>query len=290
MLFDLRSPGRRNVIRVVYAMLAVLMGGGLVLFGIGGSGSGIFDAFSDSGGGGGGNPFEDDINAAQERVQQNPKDEAAYATLVQLHYSAGTQQVDENGALTTDGEEELQQAADAWAKYLKLSGGDPATSPNLLAVQALSTLAQNQIQDATQATSTTDALTDATASQANWAAAAEAEKLALARGGQNQQGGSGYQNLALFYYAAGDVQAGDQATAQAVQQAQGPEKETIQKSLDSIKQQAAQINTAIASLQKQQKQASTSPSGGAAGGSNPLEGVGGGLGSGGLSGGGLSSP
>jgi hypothetical protein len=289
MLFDLRSPGRRNVIRVVYAMLAVLMGGGLVLFGIGGSGGGILDSLTGNGsGGGGGNPFEDDISAAQERVQQNPQDAAAYATLVQLHYQAGSQQIDENGALTTDGEQELQEGADAWAKYLKLSGGDPAPSPNLLAVQTLATLAQNQISQAQKATSTTDALTDATASQANWAAAAEAQQLSLGQKGGQQQGGSGYQNLALFSYAAGDVAAGDQATAQAVAQAQGPEKEQIQKSLDSIKQQAGQINQAIAALQKQQKQASTNPSGG---GENPLGGVsGGGLGTGGLSGGGLASP
>jgi hypothetical protein len=288
MLFDLRSPGRRNVIRVVYAMLAVLMGGGLVLFGIGGSGSGIFDAFSDNGGGGGGNPFEDDINTAQERVQQNPKDAAAYATLVQLHYQAGSQQIDDSGALTSDGEEQLQEGADAWAKYLKLSGGDPAASPNLLAVQTLATLAQNQIQDAQQATDAGDALTNATASQANWAAAAEAQRLSLGQKQQGPQTGSGYQNLALFLYAAGDVAAGDQATAQAVQQAQGAERESIQKSLESIKKQAEQINAAIAALQKQQKQASTSPSGG---GSNPLGGTaGGGLGTGGLSGGGLSSP
>ena len=289
MLFDLRSPGRRNVIRVVYAMLAVLMGGGLVLFGIGGSGSGIFDAFGGgNGSGGGGNPFEDDINAAQERVQQNPQDAAAYATLVQLHYQAGSQQIDDSGALTSDGEEQLQEGADAWAKYLKLSGGDPAPSPNLLAVQALATLAQNQIQDAQQASSTTDALTDATASQANWAAASEAQKLALGQKGSQQQGGSGYQNLALFLYAAGDVAAGDQATAQAVQQAGSTEREGIQTNLESIKKQAEQINAANAALQKQQKQASTSPSGG---GENPLGGVGGGgLGTGGLSGGGLSSP
>ena len=37
MLFDLRGRGRRNTIKVIYITLAFLMGGGLVLFGIGGN-------------------------------------------------------------------------------------------------------------------------------------------------------------------------------------------------------------------------------------------------------------
>ena len=35
MLFDLRSPRRRRVIKVVYVFLAVLIGGGLIFFGVG---------------------------------------------------------------------------------------------------------------------------------------------------------------------------------------------------------------------------------------------------------------
>ena len=36
MLFDLRGRGRRRTVQVIYLSLAILMGGGLVLFGIGG--------------------------------------------------------------------------------------------------------------------------------------------------------------------------------------------------------------------------------------------------------------
>ena len=35
MLFDLRGTGRRRTVKIVYVTLAILMGGGLVLFGIG---------------------------------------------------------------------------------------------------------------------------------------------------------------------------------------------------------------------------------------------------------------
>ena len=51
MLFDLRGR-RRRAVQVTYLMLALLMGGGLVLFGIGGSVSGgLIDAFKGTGGG-----------------------------------------------------------------------------------------------------------------------------------------------------------------------------------------------------------------------------------------------
>jgi len=47
MLFDLRGSGRRRVIKVVYLTLALLLGGGLVLFGIGGDVSGgLVDAIT----------------------------------------------------------------------------------------------------------------------------------------------------------------------------------------------------------------------------------------------------
>ena len=55
MLFDLRGAGRRRTVKVVYITLAFLMGGGLVLFGIGGGGGvsgGLVDAITERSGGG----------------------------------------------------------------------------------------------------------------------------------------------------------------------------------------------------------------------------------------------
>jgi hypothetical protein len=55
MLFDLRGSGRKRAVKVIYMTLAVLMGSGLVLFGIGGATSGgLLDVFTGGGGGGGG--------------------------------------------------------------------------------------------------------------------------------------------------------------------------------------------------------------------------------------------
>ena len=50
MLFDLRGRGRRRTVQVIYATLAILLGGGLVLFGIGGgTNGGLFDAIGGNG-------------------------------------------------------------------------------------------------------------------------------------------------------------------------------------------------------------------------------------------------
>ena len=53
MLFDLRGSGRRRTVKIVYITLAFLMGGGLVLFGIGGGGGisgGLVDAITERSG------------------------------------------------------------------------------------------------------------------------------------------------------------------------------------------------------------------------------------------------
>jgi hypothetical protein len=58
MLFDLRGRGRRRTVQIIYLSLALLMGGGLVLFGIGGATSGgLVDAIQ----GGSGTQSADDV-------------------------------------------------------------------------------------------------------------------------------------------------------------------------------------------------------------------------------------
>src|SRR5947208_15618402 len=85
MLFDLRSRGRRRTVQAVYLGLAVLMGGGLVLFGVGaGNGlGGLLNAFT---GGGSGNAQSTAISqhekAALKQTRLNPSDPAGWSALV----------------------------------------------------------------------------------------------------------------------------------------------------------------------------------------------------------------
>src|SRR2546423_14290543 len=83
MLFDTRARGRRRTIQVIYLGLAILMGGGLILFGIGGATSGgLLDAFKSNGGGGGGsNALQKNVHRAEKRVHLPPRNAAAWGEL-----------------------------------------------------------------------------------------------------------------------------------------------------------------------------------------------------------------
>ena len=78
MLFDLRSPGRRRVIKTVYLFLAVLIGVGLIGFGVGTGGSfgGLFSAAANGGGGSGtaGTRIINTLAKAEKRAKANPSD------------------------------------------------------------------------------------------------------------------------------------------------------------------------------------------------------------------------
>ena len=115
MLFDLQSPRRRRVIRVTFALLAAVFAISFVFLGVGTGGGGfsISDLFGGGGGGDTSSAFDDDIDAAQAKLAANPNDTAALAQLVQLHYQAGSQQANSDGTLSSDGEQELRQGADA---------------------------------------------------------------------------------------------------------------------------------------------------------------------------------
>ena len=84
MLFDLRGSGRRRTVKIVYITLAFLMGGGLVLFGIGGGGalpaaSSTRSPSSSGGGDTGTDRFAEQEQAATAKARANPTDAAAWA-------------------------------------------------------------------------------------------------------------------------------------------------------------------------------------------------------------------
>ena len=120
MLFDLRGSGRRTTVKVVYLTLALLMGGGLVLFGIGGDVSGgLVDAITERGGttDTGAGRYEDRVREAERRIQANPKDAAAWAVLARARYqlaSAGENFDRNTGQFTAQGKTQLGELNDYW--------------------------------------------------------------------------------------------------------------------------------------------------------------------------------
>ncbi len=131
MLFDTQSPSRRRFVQVTFAFLALLMGGGLVLFGIGGAtnGGGIADIFTgketsvDK-------TAQKNAEAAEKILAASPKDEAAAAKLAKARLQIATQSgIDANGQVIEDGGQAYIDAADsAWTKYLALGPAKPDAS------------------------------------------------------------------------------------------------------------------------------------------------------------------
>ena len=90
MLFDLRSPGRRRVVKVVYGGLAVLFAVGLSSSGSAASASGGLSEIFGGGAASGDTGFEDADRGRREDARGRTRnDTAALAELVQLHYQAG---------------------------------------------------------------------------------------------------------------------------------------------------------------------------------------------------------
>jgi hypothetical protein len=131
MLFDLRGH-RRRAVQATYLTLAVLMGGGLVLFGIGGSSGGIIDAITgnDSGGSNVNEQLEKRIDRQKERLAASPTNTAVLAELVKLNYQAATsQQPSGTTTFPEDAKDDLRAAGSYYDRYVDAVKGDP--SPDL---------------------------------------------------------------------------------------------------------------------------------------------------------------
>jgi hypothetical protein len=127
MLFDLRSRGRRRTVQAIYLGLAVLMGGGLVLFGVGaGNGlGGILNAFTGNGSGSAQTQVVDQAEkTALKQTKLNPNNPAAWGSLLQARWTAAGQGSNYNattGTFTAAGKKELAAASQAWQRYLTLT-------------------------------------------------------------------------------------------------------------------------------------------------------------------------
>lgn len=216
MLFDLRGRGRRRTVQVIYVTLAVLMGGGLILFGIGGATSGgLLDAFS-GGGGGGGDTYEKAVERAQERVQAAPADAAAWAALARAQAQlAGTgESYDQaTGSYTEKAQADLRAADRSWQKYLALAPNKVDGNVAAIMVQVYQPGGLNNAQKAVAAQ--------------EYVIDSQPESYGL------------YAQLAQYAYAAGQTRKGDLAAQKAVDLAPKGQKQTLKQSLDAVKSSAA---------------------------------------------------
>jgi hypothetical protein len=221
MLFDLQSRGRRSFVKVIYLGLAVLMGGGLILFGIGTGtgGGGLFDAFSGDGSNTSVQVSNVEKRAAKE-VRLNPQDPRAWADLAQARYqTAGLgDNFDQNanqgtGEFTKSGLAKLDQAAIAWQRYLTLDPKHPDANLALLMAKVYSEAGLDKP-----------------------AEAAEAMEIVT----EERPNASSYSALAQYAYIANQKRKGDLAAARAVALAPEAQRRLVRAQLDNIRRQVAE--------------------------------------------------
>jgi hypothetical protein len=128
MLFDLRGRHRRRLVRAIYTGLALLMGVGLVGFGIGGGfgGGGLLNA-ANSNEGSNAASFAGQIKKYETLTKQQPRNASAWEKLAdaQLHEAGGEAYVSRTGGVTSKGKELFRQVAQSWNSYLALNPAQP---------------------------------------------------------------------------------------------------------------------------------------------------------------------
>ncbi len=210
MLFDLKGK-RRRLVQGTYLMLAVLMGGGLVLFGIGGDVSGgLFDAFSDRQGNvsNADETFEERRDQARERLQRNPRDEQALKALVRANYQLASSAAGQATAFPPEAQDDLRAAAAAWERYLALDPERLDESLANLMLQAYGPGALNQLDKAVDTAET------------------------LARADQTSQS---YLRLVQYASLAGDSRTADLAGRRAVDLAPRDQRSTVRDQVEQAK-------------------------------------------------------
>jgi tetratricopeptide (TPR) repeat protein len=232
-LFDLKTGKRRRVVQVLFGSLAFIFFISFVGFGIGSDATGgIFDAIGLGGSDSSSTDpqFEEQIDDAEAQVAADPKDEKALLELAEVRYQAGQFELEadpETGAavLTEESRTQFEASLDAWERYLDLKPDKPDPG-----VAALVAQAYVQLNDAEGAAAAQEIVAE-----------------------DNPSAGT-YGNLALYRYAAGDIEGGDEAAELAVQEAEPAQRKSIRTQLTRLSEQAQAIQE---QQEKAAKQAET---------------------------------
>lgn len=212
MLFDLRGRHRRRAVRVIYTGLAVLMGVGLVGFGIGGGfggGGGLLNA-ANSNEGSSAASFSNQIKKYAKITKQQPKNASAWEHLAnaELHEAGGEAYVSSAG-VTTKGKELFAKVAQAWNNYIALN---PAKPNSELAQRMVSVFSQEGLNEP----------------------AAEVQVLQIAVAARPTSAAL-YASLAEAAYKADNTRVGNLAAAKAVSLAPAAERLRLKKELETVR-------------------------------------------------------
>jgi hypothetical protein len=213
MLFDLRGRHRRRAVKVLYVGLALLIGGGLILFGVGAGtgGGGLLNAASENESSGGAS-YSSQIKKYEKQLQKNPKNVAAWEklTLAELHESGGEQFANPTtGAPTAKGKELFAKASRSWESYLAQNPPKPSVELAKLMLRVYGAEGLNEPSSAVQVLQVV--------------VAAEPKNAAY------------YAQLAEYAYKAKNTRVGDLASEKAVELSPASERSRVKKELEEVK-------------------------------------------------------
>jgi hypothetical protein len=236
MLFDLRGR-RRNVVKVVYATLAILMGLSLFLV-IGGFN--IAELFNDgTSNGDAAKPYEEQAERFEAKLKKDPQNPELLVKLTRAQANAGRVQVEVEPTgeqiFTADAVQEYQRAYNTWSEYLKVTD-EPEVGLALLMAPTLLQLAE--ISRTYEEAST------------RIAAATEAQKIVAGQ----RPSVNAFSTLAFYTYFTGDFKAAEKARVEAEKLAGGKaERDAIGKQLDEYEKNARRFLKEKTQAEKAQK-------------------------------------
>jgi hypothetical protein len=241
LVFDTRGK-RKHVIRVVYAILALLMGASLFLV-VGPVNIGALLGNSSSGSTAA-TVLDEQAERIERRLAKTPDDAQLLLALTRARINAGNSQIEpvaetEVPVITPEAREEFQAASDSWSRYLKQAGGEPSATGAQLVAGTFFQLAES-------------GSTSFAEVQTNVEKAAEAQRIAA---GQQPSLGS-LSTLALYEYFSGEFAAGDQAMKQAAAKAPSKaEAKNVEKQLGEYRKRAQQFQKSASQAAKQEQKA-----------------------------------
>jgi hypothetical protein len=239
MLFDLRGGHRGKMVKVVYAVLAVLMGASLFLTVGPVSISRLFED-----GGGSSNaaePYEEQAERIVVRLKKEPDNPDLLLSLTRAQVNAGNANVtvEPSGEkiLSTEAVQAYQEADQSWSEYLKATK-EPNPSLAQLVAPMMITLAETAT-SYTQADQRIDG-------------AAEAQMIVA----EERPSVNALTTLAFYTYFTGNTKAANKARSEAKQLAKTKsEREAIDKQLDEFEKNASTYIAAKDKAEREQKKA-----------------------------------
>jgi len=261
MVFDIRGR-RKHVVKVVYAILAVLMGASLFLV-VGPLNVGeLFSSNSSSGEAA--KPFEEQAERIEVKLRKEPENEQLLMSLARAQVSAG------NSTLSLEPTEDdlvkalqqYQQASSTWSEYLKLTNEPSAGTAQLMAPALLALAERSRTYPE---------------AQRNIEAATEAQQIVA----KQRPTLNSLSTLALYTYFTGDFAAAEKAQAEAKKKTQAKfEAEQLDKQLKEVKERAEKFQKEAKEAEKAEKAAAKANKGNPESLENPSNALNGAFGSG----------